>query len=199
VSYADSTIRVLNRAVMTREADTDELPMLAVLLGTTEAIVVSSDGRHQTPAAFLDDVWVGCRNMIDPVAVGMVAEFFMRPIRPDDRQSFQPGSLREASVYDPEVVTGWGGIAAAKDRKDTVPLLWSLHIEDDGTRTVTREDSDAVLLSRGMSERILLLLNTEPESTAHLSREDRRILFEYVKDSLPAIGLTAERIQRTRL
>jgi hypothetical protein len=199
MSYTDAVIGVLERAVMTRADTTDELPMLAVMLGKREAIVVSSDGRHQTPGAFLDDVWCACRHLVDPVAVGMVAEFFIRPVRDDDKQSFQPGSLRAAAVYDPEVVTGWGGMVASLDTEGAMPLVWSLHVSDDGLRMVEREDSGAVLLSKQMTARLLVLLNEAPSGSNKLTCEDRRVLFEYVRDSLPAIGLLADRIERAKL
>ena len=196
MNFAQAATGVLERAVKTRSTTTDELPMLAVMLGTHEAIVVSSDGRHQTPGAFLDDVWCACRHLVEPVAVGMVAEFFMRPARDDDKQSFQPGSLRVAAEYDPEVVTGWGGMVASVDTEGTMPLVWSLYINDDGSREVVRESSTAVLLSRQMTHRLMVLLNESPSGSDHLTREDRRILFEYVRDQLPAIGLLADRVER---
>ena len=199
MSYTNSVIGVLESAVMTRADTTDELPMLAVMLGKREAIVVSSDGRHQTPGAFLDDVWCACRHLIDPVAVGMVAEFFIRPVREDDKQSFQPGSLRDAAIYDPEVVTGWGGMVASIDTDGAMPLVWSLHVTDDGLRVVERADSNAVLLSKQMTARLLILLNKAPAGSNKLTYEDRRILFEYVRDSLPAAGLLADRIERVKL
>lgn len=199
MNFAQAATGVLERAVKTRSETSDELPMLAVMLGTHEAIVVSSDGRHQTPGAFLDDVWCACRHLVEPVAVGMVAEFFMRPARDDDKQSFQPGSLRVAAEYDPEVVTGWGGMVASVDTEGAMPLVWSLHITDDGERDIVRESSTAVLLSRQMTHRLTVLLNESPAGSDHLTREDRRILFEYVRDQLPAIGLLADRVERAAL
>jgi hypothetical protein len=195
-SYGRAAKAVLQRAVTFREVSDDEIPMLAVLLGHSEALIVTTDGRHSDPLRFIDDVWATCRHLIDPVAVGFLAEFFIRPLRAEDVATFQSGQLRGEAEVDPEVRTGWGGVIVTVDSAAPESLLWVLRVADDGARTVDRMDDPEAVLSPSLTSCVEDLLTVAPEYAAGLTREDRRVLFEYVRDSLPAIGLLAERVER---
>lgn len=195
-SYGRATKAVLQRAVTLREVSDNEIPMLAVLLGRNEALIVTTDGRHSDPLRFIDDVWATCRHLIDPVAVGFLAEFFIRPLRPEDIETFEPGQLRGEAENDPEVRTGWGGVVVTVDAAAPESLLWVLRIADDGTRTIDRMDDPEAVLSPSLTSCVEDLLTIAPDYSAGLTQQDRRVLFEYVRDSLPAIGLLAERVER---
>lgn len=195
--YARIVLGMLESCVKQRIRTDDVVPLTAVLLGHDEAILVVSDGTHPSLETFLADVEATCAYLVHARAVGLLVEFFIRPV--DSGDPFDQGRYNTPDLeFDPQVRTGWGAlIHTASSNAEPAAHSWILSVADDGARIVSKlSDAETYLPTSVISGVVSLIHEDDEDGFLALSADDRGMLFDFVSPALPAIGLTAERVVR---